>query len=289
VRLGHYRPCRRNGNVRANVLRDHNLLLLVLYRIVFPKAKIAEINAFLYRANYGNIDFRFYSPSQISEAEKRMGLTTKRGSTTAYQALLPINRQKRWIYWNMPYPFGIANIRRRDIFDLDECGVFVETASRGIGKSYIGLRVGQAGPYSKGEKWNLLLGISGDENGHRWRDIWLEGGTTNEKMINFIATILNDIGPGTPERRRCFTMDNLNSHHCTQVSAMIYAAGHRLVFRAPYYPVDGPIEYVFNTLQAYLRINMYRITNGETLVHEILNGITSMDKQYFIFCGFWRE
>mmetsp|Transcript_4547 Transcript_4547/g.5103 ORF Transcript_4547/g.5103 Transcript_4547/m.5103 type:complete len:90 (-) Transcript_4547:448-717(-) len=75
------------------------------------------------------------------------------------------------------------------------------------------------------------------------------------------------------------------------VSAMIYAAGHRLVFRAPYYPVDGPIEYVFNTLQAYLRINMYRITNGETLVHEIHNGIASMDNfvQYFIFCGFWRE
>ena len=38
-----------------------------------------------------------------------------------------------------------------------------------------------------------------------------------------------------------------SSHHNAQVSAMVLAAGHRIMFRAPYYPVDGPIEFVFNT------------------------------------------
>ena len=35
-------------------------------------------------------------------------------------------------------------------------------------------------------------------------------GTTGDKMIMFIEMILNTIGPGTPARRRCFTMDNLS-------------------------------------------------------------------------------
>ena len=56
---GHFRQCRRTGNAFATVLRDYNLLLLALYRITFPKATSAEINAFLYRANYGDLTFRF--------------------------------------------------------------------------------------------------------------------------------------------------------------------------------------------------------------------------------------
>ena len=40
--------------------------------------------------------------------------------------------------------------------------------------------------------------------------MWLEGETTGDKMIEFIQMILDEIGPGTPVRRRCFTMDNLS-------------------------------------------------------------------------------
>ena len=39
------------------------------------------------------------------------------------------------MYWNLPYPFGIADIRVEDFIDLDECGVFVETADKHIGKA----------------------------------------------------------------------------------------------------------------------------------------------------------
>ena len=207
---GHFRQCRRTGNAFVTVLRDHNLLLLALYRITFPKATSAEINAFLYRANYGDLTFRFFSPSQISENETRIGLTRKRGSTTAYQALQPINKNKRWIFWNLPYPYGIADIRRQDLIDMDECGIELSTANRTIGKSLIGYRVTQTGPYSKTTKYNLLLAISGDSTSpHRWRDIWTGEGTTGQRMIAFIQQIIDDIGVGTPARRYCFIMDNL--------------------------------------------------------------------------------
>ena len=85
--------------------------------------------------------FRFYHPLQISTAESRIGLTRKVGSTTAYQAMLLVNCQKRWCYWNLPYPYGIADIRRQDIIDLDECEIELSTAKRDIGKAYIGERV----------------------------------------------------------------------------------------------------------------------------------------------------
>ena len=207
--LGHYRQCRHTGNNRATVLRDHDQILHVLYRLAYPKATQAEINAFLYRANFGNVMFRFYCASQITECENRVGLTRKRGSTTAYQALLPRNVFWRWRYWNMAYPLGIADIRQQDLIDLDECGIEMSTADRKIGKAYIGKRVSQTGLYSKSEKWNLLLAISGDPNGNRWYEMWTGEGTTGERMIDFIRTIINEIGNGTPARRRCFIMDNL--------------------------------------------------------------------------------
>ena len=206
---GHYRKCRHTGNNRATVLRGHDLILLAFYRLVFPKANAAEINAFLYRVNFGNVMFRFYSPSQISKAEERIGLTKKRGSTTAFQAYLPINKFKRWCFWNLPYPFGIADISRRDMIDLDEMGVELKTAERGEGKAYAGKRVKQSGLYSKTDKWNVLLAISGDANGNRWHEIWTGEGTTGIRMVRFIRRIINQIGPGTPQRRRCFVMDNL--------------------------------------------------------------------------------
>jgi hypothetical protein len=90
-RLGHFRPCRQTGNKRVTVPRDHNIVFLILYGIAYPKCSAAQINAYLYRVNYGDVLFRFYTKSQISKAERRIGLTRKHGSTTTYQAFLPID------------------------------------------------------------------------------------------------------------------------------------------------------------------------------------------------------
>ena len=123
----------------------------------------AEINAFLYKVNFGSLNFRFYLSSQITKAEQSIRLTRKRRSTTAYQAFLPVNLQKRWMFWNMPYPYGIADIKRKDMIDFDECGIELSTAERDIGKTYIGDCCNQSGLYSKTDKLNLLLAILGDE------------------------------------------------------------------------------------------------------------------------------
>jgi transposase len=294
--LGHMRRCRRNGNSFATRLRGADLIFLALYRVVYPKAAISEINGFLYRQNYGDPSWRFYHPSQISKAESLIGLSRKAGSTTAYQAFLPINIQLRWEYFNLPFPMGIADVRRSKVVDLDQCGIFVETANRGHGKAFVGLRVREPGPYTKTEKANLMLAICGEDEtpghpgspGRRWSEIWLEGGTTIEKMMGFVAAIIEDLGEATPDNFYVFTMDNLSAHKNPGVTALIHAAGHGVVYRAPYYAVDGAIEYVFNTLQALLRNRLYQIRTLEDLVLAIHQSIGNMHNfaEYFRNVGF---
>ena len=232
VSLGYARQCRRRGKYRVTVFHNHDLFLLALYCLAFPKAMASEINAFLYNANYGSLVFRTNSTPQITYAEQRIGLTRKTGSTTAYRAFLPINKQKRWMFWNLPYPLGIAGIRRQDMIDLDECGIELSTADRSIGNAYLGRHVKQSGLYSKSDKLNLLLAISGDDgNPMRWRDIWTGKGTTVLRMIEFVWRIIYDIDSlDESDRQFFFIMDNLRSHHHQQMSAIIIEAGHRIVF-----------------------------------------------------------
>ena len=104
---GHYNPYRRPGNCRATVLRGLEAFQMAWLLSIFPRINAAEISVFFYNAN-GQV--RFYDPSQICRAQQRIGLSKKRSSTTAMQASYPINIQRRWSYWNLQYPFGIANI-----------------------------------------------------------------------------------------------------------------------------------------------------------------------------------
>jgi len=226
---------------RVQEIRNH-LILCALCQVAFPKATVAKINAFLYRANYGTFNFCFYSPSQITKSKQQLGLTRKVGSTTAYPVLPPRNKQKMWCYWNLPYPYGIVNIRCHDLIDMDKYGIELSMVDCSIGKAYIGKRVKQSGLYSKSDKWTLLLAIYGNPNVRIWQKLWTEEGTTRDRMVSLLTMIFNQLGPGKIDRRFCFIMDNLNSHHNVQMSLLFFMAGHRLVFWAPYYLIDGPIE-----------------------------------------------
>ena len=83
-------------------------------------------------------------------------------------------------------------------------------------------------------------------------------------------------------------MDNLSSHHNLQMTIIIFNAGHSIVFRAPYYSVDGPIEYVFNTTQGTLQINNHLSIDVPTLFEELLNAVADIPNgvAYSITCGF---
>ena len=83
-------------------------------------------------------------------------------------------------------------------------------------------------------------------------------------------------------------MDNWTWHKHPLVLDLIVQTGHRYVFRAPYNPRDGPIEYVFNTIENALANRMYEIDTEAELVDSIHNIFNSIDSfaPYFHGVGF---
>jgi hypothetical protein len=280
-------PKRATGNAysQREILGDV-LEKLALYRSVFVKATAAECRAYLY-----NLDPTVdpYSHSQLCRAEDLLGLKRKAASTTADLAYTTSNLQKRNFYWSHPPPLGMQGISTADIIDIDEAGFKLEHQNRKFGKTVSALRCTQAGVYGRGEKLNLLLAISGDDvNVMRWHEIWMMGGTTITRFYDFIRRILDDLAVQFPGRRFCFTMDNLNSHKNPIILNMLHNAGHLYVFRAPYWPTDGAVEYVFNTVQTRLKVHLNKLTTMEELrnrVNLIVGTIPSFYR-YFLHVGF---
>ena len=121
----------------------------------------------------------------------------------------------------------------------------------------------------------------------RWVETWNDGVTTITRFLAFILRILQYIGPGTPANWYCFTMDNLNSHRNILVQQAIHAASHCCVFSAPYYPVDSPIEHLFNAVQLALTLAMYRMATPADVKREFLTLMrnTSTFARYFEHVG----
>lgn len=261
--LGHFLPFRRTGNSRAQrEVNGPELIQLALYRAVNPKAYASDIAAYLFNAGLtGN---RPLSDSQINRAEKKLNLTRKKGSTTSFKAYHPRNIALRRMYFHSNYPMGIADINTHDLIDIDECGIELDHSNRKFGKTRTNSRCDAAGSYENClPKQNTLAAISGDNvDPMRWLEMWTGDGTTVFRFVQFVRRIINDLATWYPGRSFCFTMDNLNVHKNPLVIQEILLNGHRLVFRAPYWSVDGAIEYVFCTLHSGL---LQRFNEIETM------------------------
>ena len=85
-----------------------------------------------------------------------------------------------------------------------------------------------------------------------------------------------------------FTMDNLNTHKNPIILNMIYTAEHQYVFCAPYCPMDGAVEYAFNTVQIRLKIFLNQLITVDELqncINLIIGTIPSFYR-YFHHVGF---
>ena len=90
--------CVKRGGAIATSLRGEEELLLVLCRLAWPKATADQISAYIARNSTSGW---IYSRVAITRCENRLGLTRKRGSTTAFQALTPFNQARRHNFWNL--------------------------------------------------------------------------------------------------------------------------------------------------------------------------------------------
>ena len=189
------------GNNRKDSIVGFPLFLLAFYRKIFPKATRPECIAFLYRSFSGSLPTpRVYSLKDITEAENSIGLNRTKGSTTAYQAYTYRNLFRRYRYWTMPYPHGIADTARDDLIDVDEAGIKLEHANRRMGKASLSGRVRDRGNYGHGVNHTLKMAISGSPEGRRWVQ-FDTAGTDAISFANFITSVLDDLEPGTPGNR----------------------------------------------------------------------------------------
>jgi hypothetical protein len=126
-----------------------------------------------------------------------------------------------------------------------------------------------------------MMAISG-ENGtivnpsQRWAMLWEDGGTTVYRILEFVQGILNNIGHADGNEFFVLTMDNLNSYKNVAVVALIHLYGHGVMYHAPYWSVDGSIEYVFNTLQILLKAHLHQMRSNHDLRQAIIESIQGM-------------
>ena len=287
---GNILPKRASGNhFSTREVHGQDLVNLALYRMCRPKAYIDKVRAYVHNRNPANPP---YSQSQIYRAECRLGLTRKAASTTSDLAYTPANRYKRYEYWNCQFPAGTVGESTRDFIDIDESGYKLDSQNRSFGKVTREKRCDARGVYKNGDGGvNLLMAISGDERAGQsfsFHKCYTEGGTDLFRFFTFMRDLCDWLTTFRAGRHFIFTMDNLNIHKHPIIINLIYTRGHRVVFRAPYWSCDGPIEYVFNTLQTRLSSDFIGVDNELALCNKIDTIIGSIPsyKKYFLHVGF---
>lgn len=287
---GHTRRMRPTGNhFSEREVHGQDLVNLAVYRTVRPKAYIDEVRAYVHNRNPVNPP---YSRSQIGRAELRLGLHRKAASTTSDCAYLQVNLHKQHMYWNAAFPDGVSGESTRDIIDIDESNYKLESQNRKFGKVTRAKRCDARGKYKKGAgSVSLLMAISGDERvgeAFSFHRCFTEGGTNLWRFFNYMQDLMDWLDINRPGRSFLFTMDNLNLHRHPVTTNLIYARGHRIVFRAPYWSCDGVIEYVFNSIQTHLQMEINGVNSVFQLVNKInviIGGMPSF-KRYFLHVGF---
>ena len=253
----------------------------------WPKATADQISAYIARNSASGW---IYHRMAITRCEQRLGLTRKRGSTTALQALTPFHQARRHNFWNLPHPAGIAGTPRARLIDIDEAGIGLEQGvGLKYGKSFTVNRVRQAGVYGRGVKYTLIAAFD-CTTGCIYYEFRSIAGTSIATYVAFLQQLITYMPViGAPNFvTRTFMNDNLSSHLNARVTATITAAGHRVIARPAYRPQDAPCEFAFNTLQRELDLRAESIQNATDLAREvgsILTALLPMDA-YFRHCGY---
>ena len=234
-----------------------------------------------------------YSQSQVYQAEKRIGLSRKVGSSTSKLAYLAINVMKRQMYWAEAPPLGVHGVDVVCMIDIDEAQFKLESQDPRYGKVVKELRCNTTGMYKKGAgSVSLLLAISGDDDApFEFHRTYAEGGTNFDRFFLYMIELLEFLEEERPGVSFIFTMDNLNIHTDPMIRGIIEDAGHSLVFRAPYWSCDGSIEYVFNTLHTELEKaadnGVSHVEDLRLKISDILHQMTPDSFQnYFLHVGF---
>ncbi len=254
-----------------------------------PKAYLDEVRAYVHNMNPATPP---YSQSQIVRVEHMLGLTRKVASSTSDRAHLSLNMHICYLYQNAAYPDGVLGESTQDVIDLDERKFKIEDQNCRFGKVVREKRCDATGKYINGlDGVDLLMAISGDEQAdqafsfHRY---YTKGNTDLWRFYSFIDDFGCWLAANQPGRQFLFTMVNLNLHRSPTLTNLIHLHGRQIIYRTSYWFCDGAIEYVFNTIQTKLQMDLEAVDSIHRLVNKI-NGIMgdmTLFKPYFLHVHF---
>ena len=146
--------------------------------------------------------------------------------------------------------------------NVDEFGLHLNAANRKNGSPPRGLEIRKPGNYGRGDfKLTIFLAVGTENqtfpdgeielvsNPRVWGRVNAVAGTSAEAYCTFIEHVLKTYNTiNDPAQRRTLIHDNLSSHKAPEVYEAVRDRGHRVVFRPPYQPHDGPIEFAINQI-----------------------------------------
>ena len=236
----------------------------------------------------------YYSHTAISRALKHLTFSRKRSSKVAHLAFTRKNLFRRKIFHTERFPVGKVGIPRARLIDVDECGLELRSTDQHYGHAVKGLRVVHPGNYTRDTKVTGIAAIEPgdpslpeDVNGsmsrpHRWIRVSTEKGTMSDVYKTFLLHKVCD-SFNADEPQRTFMYDNLGAHTNPLLYREVKKRGHRILCRPPYYPADGPIEWIFNQLGCKLRNRSSAIKNIKNLIteiHSIFANMTGFDDTF---------
>jgi len=291
---------RKTGNKASSSMGGVHIFLLAIYKRIYPQASRPQCAVFI--ATYSD-DGRVFTNDEISKGLRKLKMTRKKASTSAYKAFTPTNEYLHHCFWEMKFPAGVNGILRKYLCDGDEMSIVLGDASLSYGHAVKGCRVRKGGNYGRGKnKVTIQMiiepgspDIDDSEPGsialpRIWYRVSKDKGTSIEGYKSFLEKkFLNYLRPDEP--RRVMMHDNLTSHKADDIYEVMDSAGHEVICRPPYRPNEAPIEFAFDQLACEVRRRWDRITTESILIKEIHNiirtraGMGGFDK-LFRDCGY---
>lgn len=163
---------------------------------------------------------------------------------------------------------------------LDESGTNINM-TRNYGRSIGKARVEDHTPLNTPTTTTVLSSIRVD--GSRATTTYT-GGTTGAKFVDYLKnTLFPTLKPGDT-----VAMDNLRSHHVSEVQELFSGTEFHLIYLPPYSPDYNPIEKMWSKMKSILRKQKIRepdkLPDG---ILDALNLVTPMDSlHWFASCGY---
>lgn len=280
-------PKQQRGNAERKKLVGRDQMLLSIAIFQRPTATVDEVSLFIY-LNGGDI----YSRQQIYKRLHELKVTRKRASIETYEAFSPLNILKAYIYWTEPPRFGIKDVPRHRLIDIDEAHFTLKALTNKFGYAKKPVRVRDTGHYKRGRSYiNLIIAVEAGNPAipdhllgstmrpRRWFSI-TQGGTVNQHVFaHFIDTLCTNIEshPKEGDEFRIFIWDNLSVHLTDVVHAMLELRPTReehqfiSINRPPYQPKFAPVEYIICQIANDLSLKEHRNWDLDTLENECHN------------------